>query len=89
MKYVFQSTTTQELLIFEVSVSKNPINRLKSGHFRSRSLSSVVVVSNNSNSQGSSRHKRAGTYVLILLLVFTISWTPFILLLIHDFKVKQ
>ena len=33
------------------------------------------------------RHKRAGTYVFILLLVFTISWMPLIVLIIYDFKV--
>ena len=53
--------------------------------------SSTMVVSSSLNPSRprprNNRHKRAGTYVFILLLVFTISWMPLIVLIIYDFKV--
>ena len=66
--------------------SQSPSGKLRNGQ-------SVMVVSSTSHVSPSkppaqnNRHKRAGTYVFILLLVFTISWTPLIILLINDFKV--
>ena len=75
------------MIHFLVRSSQSPSGKLRNGQ-------SVMVVSITSHVSPSkkppaqnNRHKRAGTYVFILLLVFTISWTPFIILLINDFKV--
>lgn len=46
-------------------------------------------LTNHSNHSTSSRQKKAGMYVLILLLILTFSWLSFIVLIIHDFHVHH
>jgi hypothetical protein len=50
----------------------------------------VVVASRKVTKQQKSRLSgRAAKYVFILLLLFTISWLPFVILLVYDFKIHN